>query len=79
MVFAEKKLRSILYDIRIHVETEVQVLQKDDEHLEGEEIHEEESVEDGHVVMQQIRTRRVLVHQPQLPMEHFMLAANTTT
>jgi hypothetical protein len=60
LLFAEKKLRSILYDIRVSVKTEIQVLSEDDESIEGEEIHEEESVEDGHVVMQKVRTRRVL-------------------
>ena len=61
LVFAEKKLRSILYDIRISVKTEVQVLNvDDDESMEGEDIHEEETVQDGHVVMQRHRKRRVL-------------------
>jgi hypothetical protein len=61
LLFAEKKLRAILYDIRVNLETEVQRMKDDEEALDGDIIKETETVsEEGHVVVQRLRTRRVL-------------------
>ena len=60
VLYTEKKLRSILYDIRVIVQTELDVVEEDTEVLEEEDIVEEEKVVDGHVTMERIRTRRLL-------------------
>ena len=61
LMFAEKKLRSILYDVRVNVETEVQRMKDDETVLDGEFVEEEETVsEEGHVEIHRMRKRRVL-------------------